>query len=202
MNDGFILLLTGSMMIGLLLFMWIISFASKKIKRIAWVFFILAAVIYLIITIIDIHTTNERIALAKKIENERIALAEKIENEQKALVSIEKELKELNYSVNPKDYLVKLTNFAKNNDTSITKYDLKRRYKSCNDYERIDVLRCKKENDNEYICVPDKISKCISYNTYLDTIVENHGKWKSFKERDSAMNAWIKQNNELKDIYD
>ena len=30
MNDGFILLLTGSMMIGLLLFMWIISFASKK----------------------------------------------------------------------------------------------------------------------------------------------------------------------------
>ena len=191
MNDGFILLLTGSMMIGLLLFMWIISFASKKIKRIAWVFFILAAVIYLIITIIDIHTTNER-----------IALAEKIENEQKALVSIEKELKELNYSVNPKDYLVKLTNFAKNNDTSITKYDLKRRYKSCNDYERIDVLRCKKENDNEYICVPDKISKCISYNTYLDTIVENHGKWKSFKERDSAMNAWIKQNNELKDIYD
>ena len=81
MNDVFILLLTGSMMIGLLLFMWIISFASKKIKRIAWVFFILAAVIYLIITIIDIHTTNERIALAKKIENERIALAEKIQNE-------------------------------------------------------------------------------------------------------------------------
>lgn len=153
-------------------------------------FFILATVIYLIINIIYIHTTDERKALAKKRENE-----------QKALVSIEKELKELNYSVNPKDYLVKLTNFAKNNDTSITKYDLKRRYKSCNDYERIDVLRCKKENDNEYICVPDKISKCISYNTYLDTI-EVHGKWKSFKERDSAMNVWIKQNNELKDIYD
>ena len=138
----------------------------------------------------------------KKKRNKAEIKKEKIENEQKALVSIEKELKELNYSVNPKDYLVKLTNFAKNNDTSITKYDLKRRYKSCNDYERIDVLRCKKENDNEYICVPDKISKCISYNTYLDTIVENHGKWKSFKERDSAMNAWIKQNNELKDIYD
>lgn len=190
MNDGFILLLTGSMMIGLLLFMWIISFASKKLRELHGCFFILAVVIYLIINIIYIYTTNER-----------KALAEKIENEQKALVSIEKELKELNYSVNPKDYLVKLTNFAKNNDTSITKYDLKRRYKSCNDYERIDVLRCKKENDNEYICVPDKISKCISYNTYLDTI-EVHGKWKSFKERDSAMNAWIKQNNELKDIYD
>lgn len=191
MNDGFILLLTGSMMIGLLLFMWIISFASKKLRELHGCFFILATVIYLIINIIYIHTTDER-----------KALAEKIENEQKDLVSIEKELKELNYSVNPKDYLVKLTNFAKNNDTSITKYDLKRRYKSCNDYERIDVLRCKKENDNEYICVPDKISKCISYNTYLDTIVENHGKWKSFKERDSAMNVWIKQNNELKDIYD
>lgn len=190
MNDGFILLLTGSMMIGLLLFMWIISFASKKLRELHGCFFILAVVIYLIINIIYIYTTNER-----------KALAEKIENEQKALVSIEKELKELNYSVNPKDYLVKLTNFAKNNDTSITKYDLKRRYKSCNDYERIDVLRCKKENDNEYICVPDKISKCISYNTYLDTI-EVHGKWKSFKERDSAMNVWIKQNNELKDIYD
>lgn len=191
MNDGFILLLTGSIMIGLLLFMWIISFASKKLRELHGCFFILATVIYLIINIIYIYTTNER-----------KALAEKIENEQKDLVSIEKELKELNYSVNPKDYLVKLTNFAKNNDTSITKYDLKRRYKSCNDYERIDVLRCKKENDNEYICVPDKISKCISYNTYLDTIVENHGKWKSFKERDSAMNVWIKQNNELKDIYD
>lgn len=55
-------------------------------------FFILAAVIYLIINIIDIHTTNERKALAKKRENERIALAKKIENEQKALVSIEKEI--------------------------------------------------------------------------------------------------------------
>ena len=65
-------------------------------------FFILATVIYLIINIIYIHTTDERKALAKKRENE-----------QKALVSIEKELKELNYSVNPKDYLVKLTNFAK-----------------------------------------------------------------------------------------
>lgn len=202
MNDGFILLLTGSMMIGLFLFMFIISFASKKIKRIAWVFCILAVVIILIIDIIDIYTENERKALVAIEKNERKALAKKRENEQKALVSIEKELKELNYSVNPKDYLVKLTNFAKNNDTSITKYDLKRRYKSCNDYERIDVLRCKKENNNESICVPDKISKCISYNTYLDTIVENHGKWKSFKERDSAMNVWIKQNNELKDIYD
>lgn len=113
-------------------------------------------------------------------------------NERKALAEIEYELKELNYSVKLEDYLVKLTDFAKNNDTSITKYEIKYRGDGpCIDYAWIDVMRCKKENNNENICVPDKIQKCREYRTYWDSIVV-HGKWKSFKERDSAMNAWIK----------
>lgn len=201
MTGMIIIILFAIILIGLVTFGVIESFSIerttiKKLRKIKNVFVKISAVFVVIVICIFIIFFN----IEQNEINEREALAVK----QRALAAIEKELKELNYSVNPKDYLVKLTDFAKNNDTSIAKYYIHRRYENCIDYEWIDVLRCKKENNNESICVPEKIrSRCKHYqNIYYDTIVENHGKWKSFKERDSAMNAWIKQNNELKDIYD